>query len=137
MPGPSPNPNARRQNAPTIAWVTLPAQHDLKAPKLPTWRKWDAATKRWWSDLWAKPQAVMWERDGSTLTTLACLYDDLITGRAEVSRVSAEMRQHEDRHGLSPRAMIQLRWRYAQADEEAIATNDGDKGASVVKLRAV
>lgn len=136
MPGPSPNPNARRANAPTIAWVTLPASPDVKVPKLPSWRKWSAATQRWWRDLWSKPQAAMWEPDGSTLVTLACLYDDLIAGRAEASKVSAEMRQHEDRHGLSPRAMIQLRWRYAQDDEEA-GTGDGDKGASVVKLRAV
>jgi hypothetical protein len=106
----------------------------LKAPKLPTWRKWDSGTQRWWKELWAKPQAVMWERDGSTLHILAALYDDLICARTDAKNVSAEMRQHEDRHGLSPRAMIQLRWRYASGEESAQA----DTGAgSVVKLRAV
>jgi len=64
----------------------------------------------------------MWQQDGSSLWVLALLYDDVITGQVLVGRVSAEMRQHEDRHGLSPRAMVQLRWRFgngAGCDEQA------------------
>lgn len=131
--GPSPNPNARRQNKPTFEWVALPVEgRPGAAPKLPGWRKWSPATSRWWKDLWAKPQATQWEQDGSTLWTLACLYDDLIAGRADAAKVSAEMRQHEDRHGLNPKAMNQLRWRLGgETDEKS------EQSGSVVKLRAV
>jgi hypothetical protein len=113
MPGPSPKPDdqRRRRNPPTFAWVELPKSgREGSPPRLPAWRQWQPKTKRWWKELWAKPQAVMWEQDGSTLLTLACLYDDLIAGRADAAKVSAEMRQHEDRHGLNPKAMLQLRW---------------------------
>jgi hypothetical protein len=120
--GPAPKPDGERarRNASTFSWVELPSTgRKGKPPLLPKWRMWDARTERWWADLWKKPQALMWEQDGSTLTTLACLVDDLVTGRAEASKVSAEMRQHEDRHGLNPRAMLQLRWRIVNVEATA------------------
>lgn len=100
------------RHKPKFEWVDLPAEGRLDPPPgLPKWRNWHPSTRKWWSQMWAKPQALMWEQDGSTLVPLACLYDDLIAGRATIVQVSAEMRQHEDRHGLNPKAMLQLRWR--------------------------
>lgn len=120
-----PKPDGERRNRvePKFGWTDLTPTPDVKAPKLPAWRKWAPATTKWWRELWAKPQAAMWESDGSTLWTLACLYDDLIAARADASKVSAEMRQHEDRHGLNPKAMLQLRWRVI---EPAAETTVGD-----------
>jgi hypothetical protein len=98
-------------------WVALPLEgRDGPVPDLPEWRDWDSRTLGWWAELWVKPQAVMWAQDGSTLFAYACLYDDLIGGRAEAAKVSAEMRQHEDRHGLNPKAMLQLRWRIVEGE---------------------
>jgi hypothetical protein len=57
---------------------------------------------------------VQWEPDGSSLFVMATLVDDLVSGRAEAARVSAELRQHADAHGLTPKAMLQLRWRIAE-----------------------
>lgn len=109
------------RHARKLEWQLLPASgRPGDVPLLPEWRTWDPKTIEWWADLWRKPQAVMWAQDGSSLWTYACLYDDLIAGRAEAAKVSAEMRQHEDRHGLSPKAMTQLCWRIADEDEAAV-----------------
>lgn len=136
--GPAPKPDGERarRNASTFSWVELPSTgRKGKPPVLPKWRLWDARTEKWWADLWRKPQALMWEQDGSTLTTLACLVDDLVVGKADAAKVSAEMRQHEDRHGLNPRAMLQLRWRIVEAAAEpAKARKRASKPATVTPL---
>ncbi|MGH9002435.1 MAG: hypothetical protein ACRDYV_04835 [Acidimicrobiia bacterium] len=120
MAGAYPKPDGEKvTHTPTqFGWTNLPsAGRKGPAPKLPEWRVWHPATKTWWSALWKRPQALMWEQDGSTLRALACLYDDLISNRVEAARVSPEIRQHEDRHGLNPKSMLQLRWRVVTPDE--------------------
>lgn len=116
--GPPPKAQRRRSNPPALGdWVVIPsAGRRGKAPALPDWRAWDARTLTWWTELWRKPQAAMWVKDGSTLFTLACLYDDLITEAKGSSALSAEIRQHEDRHGLSPKSLMSLRWRIDPAE---------------------
>jgi hypothetical protein len=64
----------------------------------------------------------MWDQSGSSLWALAVLVDDLIAGRSDATKVSPELRQHEDRHGLTPKAMLQLRWRIVDQDVVAAAT---------------
>lgn len=132
MPASYPKPDGQKvtRHEPKFGWTDLPeAGRTEPAPELPDWRKWMPSTFAWWADLWTKPQATAWEQDGSTLWTLACLYDDLIAGRTDAAKVSAEMRQHEDRHGLNPKAMLQLRWRVVsdQADEDAPAPKASDR----------
>ncbi len=123
--GPAPKPDAerRRTNAPSFEWKILPTSHDIAAPELPEWRIWQDRTREWWTNLWAKPQATQWVADGSTLFSLALLMDDVIAGRTDVNKASPEIRQHEDRHGLNPKAMLQLRWRIDEppAAEESAA----------------
>ena len=111
--GPAPKPDAerRRTNSTAFGWTELPVVNEAPAPGLPATRIWQPATEAWWVELWRKPQASQWDQTGTTLHTLAALQDDLFAGRAEAVKVSAEMRQHEDRHGLNPKAMLQLRWR--------------------------
>lgn len=118
---PKPDESKVNRVAPKFGWVDLPAAGRPGAPpKLPSWRKWAPGTAKWWKDLWATPQATQWEQSGRTLFALACLYDDLIAGRADAAKVSAEMRQHEDRHGLNPKSMLQLRWRVVEATDATI-----------------
>lgn len=122
MPGasyPSPDDQRVTRHPQKFGWVDLPAEgREGAPPKLPTDRKWHAETRKWWGTLWSKPQATMWEQDGSTLWTLARLHDDMVSGRSEPVKVSPEMRQIEDRHGLNPKAMLQLRWRVAAVEAE-------------------
>lgn len=115
-----PKPDDQRVNRhkPAFTWTPLPAEgRSGPAPKLPSWRQWDTRTKKWWANLWTKPQATQWEQDGSTLFPLACVMDDLITSRIDSVRATPEIRQMEDRHGLNPKAMLQLRWKVQDDDE--------------------
>ena len=112
--GPPPKPDGERvrRNASTFSWVDLPSSgRKGKPPKLPEWRVWHPRTETWWAELWRTPQAVMWDQTGRSLHVMAAMMDDLISGRAEAAKVSAEMRQHEDRHGLNARSLMSLRWR--------------------------
>lgn len=141
MPASYPKPDGQKvtRHEPKFGWTDLPAAGRVDdPPPLPGWRVWQPATVKWWAELWAKPQATVWEQDGSTLWTLACLYDDLIASRAEAARVSAEMRQHEDRHGLNPKAMLQLRWRVVDAaGEEQAAPVEGSSSERRRRLKVV
>lgn len=104
------------RHKPNVSWVELPSKREGDPPELPEWRIWQPGTLIWWVELWTKPQATQWDQDGSSVHGLACLYDDLIAGRAEIAKVSAEMRQHELLHGLSPKAMQQLHWRIEELE---------------------
>lgn len=103
-------------------WVSLPAEgRQGAAPTLPKIRPWTAATKAAWKSLWSSPQATQWDQTGRTLHAWAALHHDLVEGERPAAQVSAEMRQHEDRHGLNPKAMLQLRWRVAEQELEEVA----------------
>lgn len=64
-----------------------------------------------WREAWRTPHAVMWERLGHTRTVAR--FVRLLTAaeaRGADARVLAEVRQLEDRLGLSPLALLRLRW---------------------------
>ncbi|MFF2522246.1 hypothetical protein [Streptomyces liangshanensis] len=68
-----------------------------------------------WAELWATPQAVVWERLGWTREVAQYVR---WKGRAEAGDLDAgkEARQIGDRLGLTPLAMLRLRWEVT-ADE--------------------
>lgn len=60
MPGPLPNPNKRRRNAPTVPNTGLPAEgRQGRAPTPPY--KFGKAGARWWKWAWSLPQATAWD----------------------------------------------------------------------------
>lgn len=122
MPGgayPKPDAERRNRNAPAFGWTELDAAgREGDAPDLPPGREWPSATATAWADLWKTPQATAWDQTGRTLHRWAWLHADLVVGKGASNTISAEMRQLEDRHGLSPKAMLQLRWR-VKADDDA------------------
>lgn len=75
-----------------------------------------------WADLWSTPQAVAWERMRWTRTVARYVRFEV---RAETGdlKAGAEARLLEDRLGLSPQAMLRLRWEVA-ADEVAEQRED-------------
>lgn len=75
-----------------------------------------AAELELWGQLWSTPQATMWEQNG-WLREVA-LYVRLSL-RAEDGdlKAAAEARQRSDRLGLSPMALLRLRWQIEQTDE--------------------
>lgn len=121
--GAMPKPDGQKvtRHAPTFDWTLLPAAGRVgPPPKLPTGlRDWTKATRAAWADLWSSPQATAWDQSGRTLHTWAALHHDLVEGERPTSSISAEMRQHEDRHGLNPAALLRLRWRIIDLPDEA------------------
>lgn len=126
--GPAPKPpELRRRRAPAERgeWQDIPADAriDGDAPELPVRnddRAWRPETREWWERMWGKPIATMWERDNPALARLAFLHQKFWGGDA-TSADGTEMRQIEDRHGLNPKGLRDLRWRVVDADDPAAA----------------
>lgn len=118
MPGPAPKPNARRRNA-RPDWVTLPAEG--RSGKAPAWPLSGRAPAGW-AELWRLPQAVMWERDNAAvqvatyLMTRNSAHDALERGEPNAALLS-ELRQIEDRLGLSPMALKRLQWEISETSD--------------------
>ncbi|MEV6696237.1 hypothetical protein AB0M68_03615 [Streptomyces sp. NPDC051453] len=70
-----------------------------------------------WDELWATPQAVAWERL-RWLRTVARYVRFEVRAETGDLKAGAEARLLEDRLGLSPQAMLRLRWEVS-ADEVA------------------
>lgn len=110
----------RRPNANGMsALVLLPAEGRQGDP--PTWPMGQAseAETKLWTELWATPQAAAWER--ASWTRVVARYVRLLiaaeTPKAPAA-ILAEVRQLEDRLGLSPMAMLRLRWTTAANELE-------------------
>lgn len=110
MPGPAPNPHARRSNA-RAGWKTLPAAgRSGKPPAWPIGRS-SAEQSELWRALWTTPQAVAWEDLG--WTRVVARYANVLLACEKPDASAAllgEARQLEDRLGLSPMAMKRLQW---------------------------
>lgn len=96
-----------------------------------------------WQQLWRLPQAVAWERIGSErvvarycrLLAIAEMRESAGAAIRGVAGLLGEVRQLEDRLGLSPMAMLRLRWQIA-ADE--VAEKRQERAASGrTRVRAV
>jgi len=136
MPGPAPKLNPVRRNARTGP-LMLPAQGRTDpAPKWPLGSQ-TASEIDVWADLWASPQAVAWEKLG--WTRLVARFCRLLVAAEKVDApvaLLAEVRQLEDRLGLSPMSMRRLLW---QISTDEVAEKRSEKGSEGVRgrLRAV
>jgi hypothetical protein len=130
MTGPPPKPatqRRRRNRAP--APVKLPVEtKQRKAPPLPGASRYSKTTRDWWATVWASPMAAVWlEADVPALVRLATLIELLNEGDA-TAMVLAEIRQLEDRFGLSPLARRRLQWEVEQAagvEAKPVAAQEG------------
>lgn len=121
MPGPAPSDNARRRNK--RAKTLLPAEgRKGRAPAFPIKGGRVPAV---WAELWKTPQAAEWERLGwtRTIARYALLVAESEKSGAPMS-VFAEIRQLEDRLGLTPMSMLRLGWETAsdEVSEKRTAT---------------
>ena len=116
MPGPPPKPASqrrRRNKAPAV--VKLANRQPGKPPSLP--KGFSPAARKWWATVWASPMAVLWlEADVPSLVRLAALVELADSGEM-APQVLAEIRQLEDRFGLSPLARRRLQWELEQGAE--------------------
>lgn len=89
-------------------------QAAIMAAQLREQRNLEAAL---WRDLWRLPQAVQWERLGWTRDVAQYVRHKVMAELGDLDGAK-EARQWSDRLGLSPMAMLRLRWEVA-ADEVA------------------
>lgn len=90
--GPAPDPNALRRDRKSdqAGWTSLPSEgRTTPAPSwpAPTWTEREAEL---WTEMWATPQALIWERDG--LRHYVAMFVRLLA-EAEVEKASAENRK--------------------------------------------
>lgn len=113
--GPPPDPMAlRRDRKSDGEWTTLPATGRIG--ETPAWPLTVATGREteWWLQLWAKPQALMWERAGQHVEV--ALYVRRLT-EAEKPESSTALntlvRQMADALGLTIPGMRVNRWKIA------------------------
>ena len=136
MPGPAPKPadTRRRRNAPLANTLRLPPEgRQGPAPEWPLAGEGPAI----WPELWATPQAAAWERLG-WVRVVARYAKVLLDCESSLSvGLLGEVRQLEDRLGLTPMAMLRLRWEVA-ADELAerrTAAAEDDEDDPIERLK--
>lgn len=142
--GPAPNPSSRRQSGNQAhTWTDLPAGgRQGEAPSWPLVARQglgDLAEMvadremEVWSDIWATPQAVAWERLG-WIHEVALYVRTLVAAECGDLKSTTEARQWSDRLGLNPTSMLKNRWR-VRADEvgERRETKKASPGASARK----
>lgn len=121
MPGPAPKRNARRTNY-RPDWVQLPGGGCTRpAPAWPRSRKPTKAQAERWVREWAKPQAERWH-DMHIVELVARYVTNVLAAESPEATAAqqAEVRQLEDRLGLSPMALKRLQWEIvAEAAEKA------------------
>jgi hypothetical protein len=120
--GPPPkHPSQRRRTNAALALTQLPPEgRSGDTPMWPIGRPL-AAEKSIWLELWATPQSVAWERLGWTRAVARYCRALVEAEKKDASAaLLAEVRQMEDRLGLTPMSMLRLRWEIA-ADELAEA----------------
>ncbi len=128
--GPPPDPNALRRDRASDkdGWTLLPAAgRSTAAPDWPLRRHVDqvedldrriaaevedARETVVWSQVWATPQAVAWERLGWSFD-VAIYVRFLVAAEAGDMKAAGEVRQWSDRLGLNPAAMLRNRWKIA------------------------
>jgi hypothetical protein len=135
-PIPRPRGQRRRRNLPDPV-TTLPAEGSgLEAPELPGADELLEWTRNYWVTLWDSPMAVLWNAfDTPALIRLARVQDLAMRGEASAAELS-EIRQLEDRFGLSPLARRRLQWEIAQAQPQPGTTKRPAKSPQR-RLRAV
>lgn len=114
--------------------VVLPAEG--RRGDMPGWPL-DAVTSAelgLWRELWATPQAVMWEKLGWTRVVARYCRVAIVAEGLDKDALS-EARQLEDRLGLTPKAMRLLLWTIAadEVGEKRQETPGGARG----RIRAV
>jgi hypothetical protein len=125
-PLPKPADQRRRRNAPIANTLKLPAEGRVgPTPEWPLLLPPADQHLSVWREIWKTPMAVGWERLGWERAVAAYV---LVTVEAEAMRSAdvkiwisllAEARQHEDRLGLTPMALLRLRWEIS-TDELAV-----------------
>lgn len=106
----APKDNPARRNA-RLGPLQLPAEgRSGRAPAWPLAGRLRAGEQEAWRELWRTPQAVAWERVGWVRVVGRYCRVLVESERTLDSKLLAEVRQLEDRLGLTPKSMRLLLW---------------------------
>lgn len=107
MPGPPPNAQTRRRNAPTIAGAVLPASGRTgPIPEVPDAYELHAAGRAWWEWAWRLPQSTMWDDGCLYVAARRAQLEDLLAALSFVDNVDlADLLA-----GAEPEAMARVAW---------------------------
>jgi hypothetical protein len=147
MPGPPPKEGARNPNNGKLPEGFAASAQRLprsgrkgRAPKWPLPDPATPAEAHAWRYVWKLPQAVAWERLKAERTVARyCIVLAASEERGASGAILAEVRQMEDRLGLSPMALLRLRW--SIVDDELLEAEKARKtpagGSTRSRLRVV
>lgn len=135
MPGPAPKRNPIYKRRPRPDWRRLPAAG--RSGPVPRWPRGLGRVKGsadLWRELWASPQADAWADLGWVRVVARYTVLVLLAERpgAPVALL-AEVRQLEDRLGLTPMAMRRLQWEIG--DEAVVESRAGSEVAKIDDYR--
>jgi hypothetical protein len=120
--GPAPDPNALRRERDGDGWVTLPAVGRQGAP--PEWplEHVSERERKQWAREWARPQAIMWERNGQE-DEVALYVRAFVEASAPGANTNSRtlVRQLQEALGLSVPGLARNKWRI-EAPQEAAPT---------------
>lgn len=115
MPGPPQDPQSRKSHTrqPTFPTTRLPVSgFKGPIPKVPV--KLGKAGKAWWSWAWRTPQAAAWNAGHVWNVARRAQLEDAWATQVEAGNVTAAMASAmqtlENRLGLTPKGMLELRW---------------------------
>lgn len=117
----------------------LPLHHDIKPPPLPKTYRWTAKGRRYWDKVWRSPMAITFiDADLLGLERMVWLVEqiELAENTFSLNSVLSELRQLEDRFGMSPLARRRLQWDIDRAaglhNPETVEPKDDDRFLRVV-----
>lgn len=130
MPPMPKHPSTRARNNKTSTIAYLQPVENPTIPPIPTGRKWRPETRKWWRTIWSSPMSSEFdESDKEALVRLAILQDEFYKASNgeeysvnKLLNLSAEIRQQEQRFGLSPMDRRRLQWTIEQGEEAAAKT---------------
>lgn len=134
-PGRPPKPASQRRRRNIAPPTTkLPATGGREVPPFPLAEACEA-TRDWWRRIWESPMAAVWlDADIPALWRLAQLVEWVNRGTTTDTKLLAEIRQIEDRFGLSPLARRRLQY---EVDQAAAAEQPKSRRDDERFLRAV
>lgn len=109
--------------------VVLPAEGcPLPPPPMPKGRRWTAAQRELWAELWKSPQATMWDDSFAVAVAMYVAHVSAVLAGKAAAWQAQEARHLADRLGLTPAGMAACGWRLPEP---------GETPAPVVPLRSV